>query len=341
MLHTSRRLTGVILSSIALLTLALSLALPSRADDPPAEITNSIGIKLKLIPAGDFLMGADETQAQLEKDFGEFRKDVQVEDERPQHEVRITKPYYLGIYEVSLSEFRQFINDTDYRTQVESDGRGGFGWNKNARTGMWRKDYSWRGWGVNQSETSPVVNVTWNDCVAFCKWLSDKENARYRLPTEAEWESACRAGTSTRYYDATKPADVFRLGNLHDVTLTETCGPTRVADREGNPTGEIAKVFPGRDGFAFTAPAGRFRPNAFGLYDMLGNAWEWCADWYSKDYYKGAPDEDPQGPAKGKLRVLRGGGWTADPLDCRSACRRKMNPDHANYLTGFRLLREL
>ncbi len=84
---------------------------PAQGDQPAREITNSIGVKLRLIPAGDFLMGADETQAQLEKDFGEFRKNVQVADEHPQHEARISKPYYLGVYEVSLSEFRQFVND--------------------------------------------------------------------------------------------------------------------------------------------------------------------------------------------------------------------------------------
>lgn len=322
------------------IAILLSLAagrLCLAADD---AITNSVGMKFIHVGPGEFIMGSDETTDELRKAYGPLLAHQTADDEHPAHAVRLAKGYYLGMYEVSLSDFRQFVNDTDYRTEAEADGRGGVGWVAQRHSELFRKDFTWRYWGVNQSETSPVVNLTWNDCVAYCKWISDKEGKTYRLPTEAEWECACRAGASTRHYVGDNPDDVYRLANLSDLTAYEYHGPSLVMRFDGKITGERAPFGKGRDGFGFTAPAGRFKPNPLGFYDMLGNAWEWCADWYQADYYKQSPAVDPKGPATGTERVLRGGSWTAEAFDCRCARRRKMPPTARNCLAGFRVLRE-
>ena len=305
------------------------------ADEP---LTNSIGMKFTRVPSGEYVIGSDETTEQLRKAYGRLRRGVTADDEAPQHDVRITRPFYLGVYEVSLSEFRQFVNDTDYRTEAEADGKGGWGWVGKLRSELPKPDFTWRYWGVNQSETSPVVNVSWNDAVAFCNWLSDKEAKHYRLPTEAEWESACRGGTSTRHYSGDDPRDVYRLANLDDKTTYEFHGPAYGIRTDGVITKELVPSPFGRDGFAFTAPAGRFRPNPLGFYDMLGNVWEWCADWYAADYYRHAPEDDPQGPETGDERVVRGGSWTGDEFDCRCSRRRSQPPKFRNCLVGFRVL---
>ena len=130
-----------------------------------------------------------------------------------------------------------------------------------------------------------MVNVSWNDAVAFCKWLSQKEGKTYRLPTEAEWEYACRAGTTTRYYSGDDPGDAGQGGERGR------------CDGQGEVL-EVASwtYIAARDGYVFTAPVGRFQPNDFGLYDMHGNVWEWCADWYEAGYYAVSPADDPPVP---------------------------------------------
>ena len=131
-----------------------------------------------------------------------------------------------------------------------------------------------------------MVNVSWNDAVAFCKWLSRKEGKTYRLPTEAEWEYACRAGTTTRYYSGDDPETLAKVANVADATAKAKFPDWKWTIKAS-------------DGYVFTAPVGQFKPNAFGLYDMHGNAWQWCADWYGKDYYGKSPVDDPKGPDTG------------------------------------------
>ena len=129
--------------------------------------------------------------------------------------------------------------------------------------------YSWRNAGFEQTDEHPVVCMSWNDAVEFCKWLSRKEGKTYRLPTEAEWEYACRAGTTTRYYSGDDPETLAKVGNVADA-----------AAKAKFP--EWTWTIKASDGYVFTAPVGRFKPNAFGLYDMHGNAGQWCADWYRR-----------------------------------------------------------
>ena len=147
--------------------------------------TNSIGMKLVLIPAGEFLMGSPD---------GDKRAPA---NEKPQHSVRITRPFYLGATEVTRGQFRRFVDDTGYRTEAEQDGKGAAGWNKEAN--RWESNnpkFTWLNPGnFGQTDEHPVVDVSWKDAVAFADWLGRKERQTYRLPTEAEWEYACRAGS--------------------------------------------------------------------------------------------------------------------------------------------------
>jgi formylglycine-generating enzyme required for sulfatase activity len=298
------------------------------------EVTNSIGMKLVRIPAGEFLMGSQESAERLAQAFSAydiFRKDPDFfQDEYPQHRVRITCPFYLGKYKVTVGEFRQFVQDTGYRTEAEKDGTGGWGYNSAKGKCEGRNlEYNWRDPGFPQGDAFPVVNVTWNDAVEFCRWLSRKEGKVYRLPTEAEWEYACRAGTSTRYNNGDNPDGLAEVA--------------RVADASGRTTFPHVQemVIPSGARDQFTAPVGSYKPNAWGLYDMHGNAWEWCADWHNEDYYAKSPVNDPRGPDSGTERVRRGGGWNTFPLYARASFRNWLDPENRCLNVGFRVLREV
>jgi formylglycine-generating enzyme required for sulfatase activity len=279
----------------------------------PKSFVNTVGIRMNLIPAGEFMMGSD---------------DYLFPDERPQHRVRISKPFYLGIHEVTRGQFRRFVKATGYRTEAEKDPKGGLGWNGiNILNFVHDPKYSWLNPGFEQSDDHPVVIVTWNDAVAFCDWLGKEEARPYRLPTEAEWEYSCRAGTSTGYFSGDEPETLANFANTADASFREACRYVNFA-------------IEARDGFVYTAPVGRFQPNAFGLYDMHGNVWELCRDGYDDRYYRRSPAVDPRGPSQAAARVMRGGGWVDRPLNLRSAEREGHAPtDQASHL-GFRVALE-
>jgi len=273
------------------------------------------GMKLKRIPAGEFQMGSSKDE---DKDASD--------DELPKHRVRITRPFYLGVTEVTVGQFRKVVEATGLRTDAETDGKGG---------------YTWRNPGFPQSDDHPVTNVSWNDAIAFCNKLSEQEGLKpyyqfgtgspsggdgYRLPTEAEWEYACRARTTTRYQSGDDPETLAEVGNIADGTA-----------KARYPTWTFAIA--ARDGYVYTAPVGRFRPNAFGLYDMHGNVWEWCWDGYDAKYYAASPVDDPRGPSGASVRVIRGGGWDYDPRGARSADRDGYTPGLRSSDLGFRLAR--
>ena len=290
----------------------------SKEDSGKKQISNSIGMKLVLIPAGEFMMGsresAEHTAAFFSKTYGEdFLKPDDFKDEHPRHRVRITKPFYLGTYHVTRGQFRQFVADSGYKTDAEKLALGGVG-------------DSWRNAGFEQTDEHPVVNVSWNDAVAFCKWLSKKEGKTYRLPTEAEWEYACRAGTTTRYYSGDDPETLAKVGNVADA-----------AAKAKFP--DWTWTIKANDGYAFMAPVAKFKPNAFGLYDMHGNAWQWCADWYGAEYYAKSPADDPTGPDSGNVRVLRGGSWYHRLGLIRAAARGRCSPADQDNCVGFRVAR--
>ncbi|HWE39224.1 MAG TPA: bifunctional serine/threonine-protein kinase/formylglycine-generating enzyme family protein [Isosphaeraceae bacterium] len=289
-----------------------------RDESPPKEITSpATGLVLVRIEPGEFDMGSGVDDKEAES------------DEKPRHHVRITKPFYLGKYEVTRGQFRKFVEDTGYKTEGEKDGTGAYGWDAEKKGFHQDSKYTWRNPGFEQADDHPVVCVSWNDAVAFCKWLSEKEGVTYRLPTEAEWEYACRAGSTTRYSCGDEPEGLARVGNVADGTAKE-----RFPDWT---------TIQAPDGYVFTAPVGQFQRNAFGLFDMHGNVWEWCSDRYAADYYHQAPSpvDDPQGPSdeKASHRVLRGGGWGGDPRYCRSANRDGGEPAGRINDLGFRVAR--
>lgn len=301
----------------------------STRSEPPKTLTNTVGMKLVLIPAGEFLMGSPDSDKDAEG------------DEKPQHRVKISQPFYLGGTEVTVGQFGRVVESAGYRTEAETDGQGGWGWNEQAKRLEGRDPkYSWRFTGFEQTDEHPVVNVTWNDAIAFCNELSKLERLKpyyrfgagepsggdgYRLPTEAEWDYACRAGTTTRYASGDDPETLAAVGNVADGTAKAKFPDwTTIA---------------ARDGYVFTAPVGRFRPNAFGLYDMHGNVWEWCWDWYDSRYYSQSPDADPAGPSQAAFRVIRGEGWDFNPRDVRSAGRLRVTPVNRGSDLGFRVAR--
>jgi formylglycine-generating enzyme required for sulfatase activity len=277
---------------------------------PKEEITNSIGMKLVLVPAGKFTMGSPKD----EEDRGD--------DENP-HEVEITQPFQMGKYEVTVGQFRAFVKDTNYRTEGEKDGKGGRAFD--GKEFIQKPEFTWKNLHFAQSDDQPVVVVSWNDAVVFCNWLSKKEGKTYRLPTEAEWEYACRAGTKARFHTGDKDDDLRAAGNIADASLK-----TKWVD--------CFWTMSWNDSYPFTAPVGRFKANAFGLHDMHGNAWEWCSDWYAEDYYGKSAKQDPQGPAIGKERISRGGAWSTQPKFCRAAFRDWHEPGYRSDCVGFRVV---
>jgi formylglycine-generating enzyme required for sulfatase activity len=327
----------------ALALLAATAAAPDLA--PASQLTphavwrNSLGMDFVRIPAGSFAMGSDEDPEALARDFPllERRRFEQLTDEAPVHQVRISRAFYMGRHEVTVGQFRRFIEASGYRPESEADGSGGYGYNaaydpdSSARGDAFEgRDprYSWRNPGFAQGDDHPVVNVTWNDAQALAAWLSRTEGRRYRLPTEAQWEYACRAGSRGRYPHGDDPQALARTANTFDQSAAAYWPRWRQHALAGN------------DGHAFTAAVGSHAPNAFGLHDMLGNAWEWVADWHAETYYADSSGSDPQGPAEGSVRVRRGGSWHTWGLYARCAYRNWNTPQTRYPLVGMRLVRE-
>jgi sulfatase modifying factor 1 len=237
----------------------------------PKDVVNSIGITLLLISAGTFTMGSPAS----EKDR---------DDDETQHQVTLSKPFYMGRTEVTQGQ-----------------------WKKVMGTEPWKgEDY------VQEGDDYPAVYISWDDAVAFCKKLSAQEGKTYRLPTEAEWEYACRGGTKTAFSFGDDEADLEKYawfdGNAWDIN-------EKYAHR-----------------------AAQKQPNPFGLHDMHGNVWEWCSDWHGD--YPSSPLTVPQGPDSVSFRVLRGGSWVGGPNLVRCALRNSITPEYRVFNYGFRLVLE-
>jgi sulfatase modifying factor 1 len=225
-------------------------------------------------------------------------------DEKPVHNVCVND-FYIGKFEVTVGQFKRFVNETGYRTEAEK-GDGCFLWSGS----KWEKDgsKSWRSPGFSQDDNQPAVCVSWKDTQAFSEWLSRKGGKSYRLPTEAEWEYAARSGGKKEKY-----AGMSNDSGLGDYTWYNA--------NSGNRTRSV----------------GGKTPNGLGLYDMTGNVWEWCQDWYGEKYYGESPRDNPRGPSSGQYRVLRGGFWNSRPEYVRAANRGWYVPAYRNYGSGFRL----
>ncbi len=269
------------------------------------ELGGGVKMTLVFIPAGSFTMGCTEAAIKALLAKWPEAKEESFAGEKPAPKVTISKAFWMGKHEVMVGQFRRFVDGTGYKTDAEKGTPDGFipklkG--KVAEDHNWRKPHP----AFSQTDEHPVIMLSWNDAVAFADWLNATDGGKpagssYRLPTEAEWEYACRAGTTTWYQWGDDPDRGKGWCNASDMTAKKTW-----------PFPWLGKsVFNWEDGFVFTAPVGSFKANAFGLHDMHGNVREWCQDWYGP--YKEGDQTDPAGPDSGRHRVLRGGGWTMAP----------------------------
>ena len=271
-----------------------------------------LGLEMVWVKGGSFLMGSPAGEE------GRF------DHEGPQREV-VLDGFWLGKHEVTRGQFGRFVDATGYRTDAEKAGKS---WGvKSDGSASEHSGLTWRSAGVEQSDFHPVVHVSWTDAVAFCDWLSGVSGRRYVLPSEAEWEYGCRAGSVTAYAWGAGASGGRGWLNGADASFK------RVVD--------VAwAVFPFDDGYVYTSPVGQFRANAWGLHGMHGNAWEWCRDWYAEDFYgsSAARARNPENTTEGSFRVSRGGSWGSAPQLCRSAIRGRIMPGGSSVDLGFRVL---
>ncbi|MEX0321475.1 MAG: bifunctional serine/threonine-protein kinase/formylglycine-generating enzyme family protein [Puniceicoccaceae bacterium] len=242
---------------------------PAEGSDWVVELPDGESVELKWIKSGSFTMGSPSNEKDRDSD-------------EKQHSVRLSRGYWLGKYEVTQGDWEALMGNNPSR--FKSSGK-----------------------------QAPVESVSWDDAMEFCRKLTERERAAgrlpegmwYTLPTEAQWEYACRAGTATRFYTGNNDSDLDKAGWYDSNSGSKT------------------------------HPVGQKQPNTWGLYDMHGNVWEWCLDW--KDDYPAGTVTDPTGPSSGARRVLRGGGWDGDARLCRSAFRYRDSPGDSGYYLGFRL----
>ena len=202
--------------------------------------------------------------------------------DEPQHNVEISRSFYMSKHTVTIGQFKNFVNETGYQTAAQKNG---YGWQivlpRNGEAEKKGQGQTWQYPGFQVSDDHPVTQVAWNDVVAFTNWLSRKEKKKYRLPTEAEWEYSARAGTTS----------IFNTGADYSTLIGNANLP-----KNG-----------GRDRFHFSSPVGSFPANAFGLFDMHGNVWEWCLDTYDPNFYSSGREVDPVSKRESGMRVFRGG----------------------------------
>jgi formylglycine-generating enzyme required for sulfatase activity len=286
---------------------ALGFALPgwTRAPAPlpgkqPKELTNSVGMKLVLVPRGKFLMGSPKDEKERDN-----------EDEQ-QHEVEITKDFYLGVTEVTQGQWKAVMGKDKNPSFFSKKGGS--------------KDHV-KGFREKELDDFPVETVSWRDVHAFLEKLNARaaerqHKVKYRLPTEAEWEYACRGGprSSTKPFHFKSPSTALGAGQAN-FDAREPYGEGKKGE-EAKRTNTV-----GKNG----------EPNALGLYDMHGNVWELCSDWYAADSYVVGPKSDPKGPSDGSYRVIRGGAWDYCGQHCRAARRYRSTPPHRSNSVGFRV----
>ncbi len=263
------------------------------------------------LPAGTFWMGSPGTET------------GRANDEGPQHRAEITRPFAIARHEITVQQYRRFVDSTGYRTDAENKG-GCFYF-----AGEWQAapGKHWRAPpGFDQDADHPVVCVSYNDSLAYARWLAQQTGHAYRLPTEAEWEYATRAGHETSRPWGDDPDGACELANVADRTLKQL---------HGGDWPEHACF----DGYPYTAPVGSFGANAFGLYDAIGNVWEWTCSAYSHRY--DGLEQECAIAAGSVPRVFRGGSWYNFPSWARSAARSAFGPEFRAAILGFRVARDL
>jgi len=260
--------------------------------DHLSQIKNSIGMELIEIPTGDFAMGCRDGDPNCD------------EDEIPNRKTYITNPFYIGKYEVTKGEFSKFISETGFITEAEKLGF------KNT----WKNCH-----GMKQTDLHPVICVSWNDAIQFTKWISSKENKKYRLPTEAEWEYSARAND----------------GNFN-ISKTENLNLSVKRYYWGFDINESFAWF-NKNSNRETHPVGEKKPNAWGIYDISGNVWEWCEDSYDSNFFKRDKKIEV---LNDNYKVLRGGSWFDSFLFLRISARNFALKETRESHFGFRVVME-
>ena len=273
----------------------VSVGADGDSQDTPLVIQSPIEIAMTDIPEGRFLMGASDGD------------ELAGPDELPQREVVFEQPFRISTYEITVGQFRTFVEGTGYVTTAEAQD-GGWIASRSSSWGTHDPSLSWENPGYPLAETLPVTVVTYEDAQQFCEWLSQRNGSRYRLPTEAEWEYACRAGTTGPYHFAYEARDAYcwSLWNAKDTVRPR--------------------------------PVGTRQPNPWGLFDINGNVREWCLDWYAEDAYATLYIDAPEGPPTGTLRVIRGGCFIDLDSFMRSSRRGYLKTDQIHNNQGFRVV---
>jgi len=264
----------------------------TSADHKVKEADNALA-GMVLVQGGTFSMGSNEGS----------------DDEKPVHTVTVSS-FYISKNELTVAEFKKFIDATGYTTPAETEGWS-YIYSESKREK--RNGVNWR-CGTDGSKlmdfemNKPVIYVCYNDAVKYCQWKSYVTGKNFRLPTEAEWEYAARGGNKSNGYKFSGSDNIDAISWYKD-----NSGST-------------------------THPVGQKGANELGLYDMSGNVWEWCSDWYGYDYYSQSPSDNPKGPINGTSRVIRGGSWYYDAQDCRISYRDYYSPDYRVNIIGFRVV---
>jgi len=325
---------GLIISGLILLAILLIWRNPGQFFPGkcklPAVFTNSAGQVLVRLPPATFYIGStDEQKKWALKNGG--RKNW-IKNEGLPTPVELTYPFYIGQTEVTIAQYRQFVEATGYSSDAH---RGILPLTWTDQELMWQPnpDRSWEYTGWAQTEDHPVVCLTWQDAHKFCEWLTRYEqeqerittNQHYRLPTEAEWQYACRGTQTTHFAWGNDPEDAQYYANVVDATP--------------HPDGRVWKTatyYPWIDGYVFTAPVGQFKPNAFNLYDMHGNAWEWCENRFYRN--RGEKLTNPISGAPWGKHILHGGSWDNNAGSFRCTTRRTTRKHFSSDTTGFRVV---
>jgi formylglycine-generating enzyme required for sulfatase activity len=265
-------------------------------------------LELALIPAGEFVMGGA---------CGEL-------DERPLHRVRIERPFWMARAEITNRMFARYEPGHDSRVEDKNTYQFGI-----------------HGYPSNRPE-QPVVRVSWNEAVAFCRWLSEKTRERFTLPTETQWEYACRAGTATPFFYGDLDADFSKFANLADAKLSEFASNPYTVDQPLKDATKYDDWIPKdsrfNDGALLTIEPGRYQPNAWGLWDMHGNAAEWTRTTYGP--YPPRPDDGRDNGLPEGRKVVRGGSWREEPKRATSSHRQSYLPHQRVYNVSFRVVCE-
>lgn len=266
------------------------------------EVTNSIGMKLRLIPPGEFSMGMTPAEIETVSKTRFTGWNVWAQYAGPVQDVTVSVPYYMGQHEVTVGQFRKFTEASGYKTLAETDGKGGSHWSK-GKTEQ-RIEWTWSSPPFPQTEDHPAIHISWNDARAFCEWLSKTEGRRYVLPSEEQWEYACRAGSAGSWCFGNDGGLMSEYGVVQTLKATE--------------------------------PVGHRKPNGFGLFDMHGNALEWCNDSWIP--HRAEPDRSSvEHPAAEDKFVQRGGSFVMHRIASRSGFRAAQSHTQNGSAEGFRI----